>query len=103
MTDAILPPDECSTMPQVRRGVDALDDRIVALLAERFRYMAAAARIKLSRDSVRDEARKAEVLARVDSHARGAGAPADAIAAVYERLIEESIAYELGRFDALRR
>ena len=40
------------------------------MLGERFRYMDAAARIKPSRDRVRDEARKAEVIANVA--ARGA-------------------------------
>ena len=46
-------------MTQVRAGVDRLDREIVALLAERFRYMEAAARIKPDRNEVRDEARKA--------------------------------------------
>jgi isochorismate pyruvate lyase len=35
-------------MMEVRHGVDRLDEEIVALLAERFRYMGAAARIKPS-------------------------------------------------------
>jgi isochorismate pyruvate lyase len=89
-------------MAEVRCGVDALDREIVALLAMRFRYMDAAARIKPARAAVRDEARKAEVLANVEAHARAAGAPEPALTALYDRLIEASIAYELDRFDALR-
>lgn len=89
-------------MAQVRRGVDALDREMVRLLAERFRYMDAAARIKPEREAVRDEARKAEVLGNVVANARGQGAPEAAIAELYDRLIEASIAYELDRFDALR-
>ena len=89
-------------MADVRRGVDSLDRRIVALLAERFRYMDAAARIKPRRDEVRDEARKAEVLANARAHAQAERAPADAVASVYECLIEASIAYEFDRFDAAR-
>jgi isochorismate pyruvate lyase len=89
-------------MAEVRRGVDALDREIVRRLAERFRYMDAAARIKPEREAVRDEARKAEVLRNVANHARAEGAPEAVIAALYERLIEASIAYEFDRFDALR-
>jgi isochorismate pyruvate lyase len=89
-------------MAEVRAGVDALDAKIVALIAERFGYMDAAARIKPQRAAVRDEERKAEVLAHVRSLAEAAGIPAQVVADAYDRLIEGSIAYEFERFDALR-
>ena len=62
--------------------------------------MDAAARIKLSRDDVRDEARKAEVIERVRRYARDAGIPEELIARLYDMLIEGSIAYEFARSDA---
>jgi isochorismate pyruvate lyase len=96
-------PEDCLTMPEVRAGVDALDRRIVALLAERFRYMDAAARIKRERGQVRDEARKAEVIANARAAAKATQAPDAEIAALYEMLVEASIAYEFGRFDAWAR
>jgi isochorismate pyruvate lyase len=86
-------------MIEVRAGVDALDEQLVALLAKRFQFMDAAARIKPRREQVRDEERKAAVLEHVHSTAKSIGAPADIIAAVYDQLIEASIAYELDRFD----
>jgi isochorismate pyruvate lyase len=89
-------------MKEVRTGVDALDEAIVALLAERFRYMEAAARIKPEREAVRDEARKAEVLAHVRRLAEAEAVPAGAVCEVYDRLIEASIAYEFERFDSTR-
>jgi len=89
-------------MAEVRAGVDALDAELVALIGERFRYMDAAARIKPERGAVRDEARKAEVLANVARRAEAAGVPGEAAAALWERLVEASIAYEFERFDALR-
>jgi isochorismate pyruvate lyase len=89
-------------MRDVRLGVDRLDEQIVALLAERFRYMDAAARIKPERGAVRDEGRKAQVLENVVRVAQKEGAPPAAVAEVYERLIEASIAYEFDRFDSLR-
>lgn len=92
-------PADCRTMAEVRAGIDSVDRQLVGLLGERFRYMDAAARIKNDRDSVRDERRKAEVLANVRRHADGEGIPADKVAMVYELLIESSIAYEFDRFD----
>ena len=97
-----LPPDECRSMAEVRAGVDSLDRDIVDRLGERFRYMDAAARIKNDRETVRDEGRKAEVLANVARHAQERGVPGEVAAALYETLIEASIAYEFERFDALR-
>jgi isochorismate pyruvate lyase len=72
------------------------------LLARRFGYMEAAARIKPDRGAVRDEQRKAEVIDNVRRHAAAAGVPEDLAAAIWETLIEGSIDYELERFDALR-
>ncbi|HEX8258329.1 MAG TPA: chorismate mutase [Allosphingosinicella sp.] len=100
MTASRVKPADCTNMAEVRRGVDALDEEIVARLGERFGYMAAAARIKPSRGAVRDEARKAEVIANAVRHAAAAGIPEPVIAALYERLVEASIAYEMERFDA---
>ena len=57
----------------------------------------------LLREAVRDEGRKAQVLANVARLAREHDVPAQAAAGLYERLVEASIAYELGRFDATRR
>ena len=71
-----MKPADCRTMAEVRHGVDRLDERIVALLAERFRYMDAAARIKPDREAVRDERRKAEVIAKARATAVREDAPA---------------------------
>ena len=100
--DERVKPADCRDMAEVRAGVDALDEEIVALIGERFRYMDAAARIKPQRSAVRDEWRKADVLAKVAARASAEGVPAETLSALYERLIEDSIAYEFDRFDALR-
>lgn len=102
MKNERVSPADCQAMGQVRHGIDWLDEQIVALLAERFRYMDAAARIKPMRAAVRDEPRKADVLAKVAATAAAERAPGDRIVALYEALIESSIAYELDRFDAIR-
>ncbi len=95
-------PCDCRTMAQVRHGVDRLDEQIVALLAERFRYMEAAARIKQDRGAVRDEGRKAEVIANARRVAAEESVPVEPIEEIYERLVESSISYELEQFDATR-
>lgn len=89
-------------MAEVRRGVDALDAELVALLARRFAFMRAAARIKPERGHVRDEARKAEVIDQAVAAARAAGLPANAIGAMWETLVEASIAYELAEWERRR-
>ncbi len=102
MSSERTPPQACTNMAEVRRGVDRLDEEIVRLIGERFRYMDAAARIKPAREAVRDEGRKAQVLANVARLAREHDVPAHAAAELYESLVEASIAYEFGRFDSTR-
>nr|WP_298927627.1 chorismate mutase [uncultured Erythrobacter sp.] len=95
-------PDDCSTMSEVRLGVDATDRELVALLDRRFGYMRAAARIKPTRDAVRDEDRKASVIAAAVKEAEAVGIPGDVIADIWERLVEGSIAYEFEKWDQIR-
>jgi isochorismate pyruvate lyase len=95
-------PANCTTMTEVRAGVDAIDAKLVALLAVRFGYMDAAARIKTDRATVRDEARKTEVLANVARAATAAGLDPSRLTAVWDVLVEQSIAHELARWDVLR-
>ncbi|MFZ5794889.1 MAG: chorismate mutase, partial [Pseudomonadota bacterium] len=54
MTNAILTGPDCTNMAEVRAGVDHVDRALIALLAQRFAYMDAAARIKPERGAVRD-------------------------------------------------
>ena len=95
-------PEQCQTMTEVRAGIDEIDQRMVELVARRFRFMDAAARIKPDRAAVRDENRKAEVLAKVDRAAAEAGVDRSLMARIYEELIERSIAYEFVEFDRIR-
>ena len=98
----ILDPQHCTTMADVRAGVDDVDRRIVGLLKRRFGYMDAAARIKPDREAVRDEWRKADVLAKVDAEAEALGVDRTLAARLYEDLIETSIAHELVEFDRIK-
>ncbi len=89
-------------MAEVRAGVDAVDKQLLELLARRFGYMDAAARIKTTRNAVRDEARKKQVIDNVCSEAEKRGLPQDLVAQLWEHLVEGSIAYEFERWDQTR-
>jgi isochorismate pyruvate lyase len=101
-TDPRPLPADCQTMAEVRIGVDALDRLLVAVLAERQRYMDAAARIKADRHAVRDTARVEDVVAKVKAAARDTGLSEAIAEPVWRKLIERCIAYEFGVWDALR-
>lgn len=93
-------PEACETMAHVRDGVDRLDRALVALIAERSRYMEAAARIKPSRDRVRDEDRIEDVVSKVKAAAETAGLPVEIAEPVWRELVEQSIAYEFTVWDS---
>lgn len=95
-------PEACTTMAEVRAGVDALDRALVAILAERVRYMDAAARIKPNREAVRDQARIEEVVAKVLASAAPEGLPESVAEPVWRLLIDRCIAHEFEVYDRLR-
>ena len=97
------PASECQTMAEVREGVDDIDRVLVDLLTKRFGFMDAAARIKPTRDAVRDEGRKAQVISNAAAAARAAGLPDGLAESLWETLVEASIAYELSAWDQRRR
>ena len=100
--DDVTAPEDCQTMAEVREGVDALDRALVALIARRTRYMEAAARIKVSRDKVRDNWRIEDVVSKVTAEADQLGLSRAIAEAVWRELVERSIAYEFSVWDKTR-
>ena len=92
----------CTTMQDVRRCIDALDDVLVPLLVQRTGYMTQAARIKQHNDQVRDEARIENIVGRVRERAAAHGGQPDVIETMYRAIMEASIAYEHVEFARLR-
>jgi isochorismate pyruvate lyase len=101
-TDQIKLARDCQTMPDVRQEIDRIDRAIVALIAERSTYIAAAARIKKSRDTVHDDARIADVLAKVEATAELHHVPKLIVRAAYEAMIRASIDFEFTQFDKIK-
>ena len=95
-------PEVCASMAEVRQGVDALDRALVRLLAERQRYMDAAARIKPDRSVVHDDVRIEDVVAKVLAAAGPAGLSPAIAEPVWRTLIDRCIAHEFEAFDRTR-
>ncbi|MBU6444299.1 MAG: chorismate mutase [Alphaproteobacteria bacterium] len=93
-------PAACRTMPELRAQIDRLDRVLVRLIAERQRYIERAAEIKETRDTVRDEARVEDVIAKVLDEAGRAGLSPAIAEPVWRLLVECSIAHEFAAFDA---
>jgi isochorismate pyruvate lyase len=87
-------------MAELRDAIDALDQRLVRLLAQRQGYIERAAVLKTDRATVRDEARIEDVVQKVLAEARKAGLSPAIAEAVWRVLIERSIQHEFQKFDA---
>nr|WP_315496354.1 chorismate mutase [uncultured Rhodoferax sp.] len=92
----------CNTMAEVRTHIDALDERITALLVERTGYMSQAARIKQDVTKVHDQERIEFIAARVRRMAAELGGQPDVVEAAYRALMDASITFEHREFARLR-
>ena len=79
MTLAIDKVPHCTSMTEVRAGVNALDDVLVPLLVQRSGYMTQAARVKNDDALVRDEERIETIVQRVRTLAQEQGGNPDLI------------------------
>jgi len=84
----------CSSLAEVRENIDALDRKIVALLAERGRYVKDAARFKRDAFQVSAPQRQQEVIDKVRALADKEGAYPEVVEAAYRALIAGFIARE---------
>ncbi len=84
----------CANLAEVRENIDALDRKIVALLAERGRYVKDAARFKRDAFQVSAPQRQQEVIDKVRALAEQEGAYPEVVEAAYRALIAGFIARE---------
>ena len=89
-------------MAEVRAEIDRIDRELVRLVAERSRYIAAAARVKERAEDVRVEWRIAEVIEKVRVEAAAQNLPIRIAEPVWRLLVEESIAFEADEWRRLR-
>jgi isochorismate pyruvate lyase len=88
----------CNSLNEIRKGIDELDEQIVALLAKRAMFVKDAARFKANSFQVAAPARQAQVFAKARALASkenlGFVGFEDVIEATYRTLVAEFIAAE---------
>ncbi len=91
----IAGPDDCQTLGEVRAGIDAVDDEIVALLARRMRYVERAAALKAAAGvAAHVPERRRQVMLRVEAAARKSGLAPDLAATLWTAIIDWATARE---------
>ena len=98
-----VPAEDCQNMADVRREIDRIDRVLVRILAERLTYIERAGHIKQERDTVRDEWRINDVLAKVKASCEREGFPFTIADPVWRRLMDGCIAHEFEVFDEAKR
>ena len=94
-----IPAAACQTMTDIRREIDRVDAVLVRLLAQRLTYIERAGHIKTDRTKVRDEARIADVLAKVEAASERENFPYTIAEPVWRALMDGCIAHEFEVFD----
>jgi isochorismate pyruvate lyase len=89
------PPEECSSLDQVRREIDRLDEEIVRLIGRRAHYVKAAARFKTSEAHVAAPERQKAMLAVRREWAEREGLDPELIEDLYRRLVAWFVEREL--------
>ncbi len=83
-------------LADVRARIDALDDRIIALLAERYALLRTVVTIKKDHDLPhRIESRVQEVLQRNEAKGVASGLPPGYVHGLYDYIIEQAHRFEL--------
>ncbi len=89
-------PETDAELLALRERLGTLDQRIVELIAERFRVIGDVAREKAASEAaIRDVERERQVLAAVEQVARTEGAPVNLVRRIYRDLLAESVSRQV--------
>lgn len=91
----MIPPDACTTIEEVRQGIDELDRAIITALGQRFHYVKAVTRFKRNAEEVRATERYQAVLHSRRLWAADAGLNPDVVEEMYRLLIGHFIEEEM--------
>ena len=89
---------ECTTLQEVRTEIDALDDKIVALIGARNAYIKQAAQFKNSVDEVKAPERISEIMSKVRHKALTLGMSPNLLEEIYTIMINEMVESEIAEF-----
>lgn len=95
-----LAPAECAGMEDIRGEIDLLDQAVIRLLGQRFKYVLAASKFKTSEASVRAPERFKAMLGKRREWAVAEGLNPDAIEKLYADLVNHFIEEEMQRWKA---
>jgi isochorismate pyruvate lyase len=91
----------CSSIEEVRSSIDAIDRKIVGLIAERGGFVMQAAHFKKTTDDVKAPQRVEQVISKVRALAHDCGANPDVTETVYRTMISAFINAELAEHASL--
>ncbi len=89
---------QCTTLDEVRSEIDAIDDEIIELMADRNGFIKQAAHFKESVEEVKAPDRIDYVLERVRHKALTLGLNPHLVSRIYELMIEEMVESEIAQF-----
>ncbi len=92
-------PEECKTIDQIRECIDAIDFRLVQLLAERREFVDAAAQFKNSADGVRAKDRQRTMLVARRKWASDLGVDPELVDELFRNMVRRFIDQEMSRFE----
>ncbi|WP_200762127.1 chorismate mutase [Nitrosophilus alvini] len=87
-----------SSLEEVRKAVDDVDEEIVKLLAKRSGYIKEAAKFKKSVDEIKSDERVEEVLDHVSHLAATLGISPNMVTELYKILIDKMVEMEIEEF-----
>lgn len=96
-------PAECATKEDVRAEIDRIDQALLALFAERHRYVTRMAEIKTDPHEARDPSRIEAVIDRIRERSLALDLDEDQAELVWRTLIDWNVNYEKGIIAARRR
>ena len=97
----VIPPDDCTGMDEIRAGMDAIDQQMILLMAERVEYVRAAAKFKTSSAGVAAPERVAAVLKTRREWAEAAGLDGTVVEGLYRELVRYCVSEEHKRWEEL--
>ena len=95
-----LPPDKCSSLDEIRAGMDAIDQQIIVLIADRVAYVRAAAAFKTTSANVAAPERVAAVLKTRHEWAEAKGLNGEVIEGLYRDLVAYCVSEEHKQWQA---
>jgi len=96
-------PADCTTKEDVRAEIDRIDQGLLALFAERHRYVTRMAQIKTDPHEANDPTRIEAIIGKLRPRAEALGLDEDQAELIWRTLINWNVNYEKGIIVARRR